>query len=778
MPDIHAPYNFVPVLNRTYTPGWISSISQDIPFSDGESGTIKLRIDTHSPIYVRNGTTKQQLDARMDEWKSFSSSNGKFFIPGTSIKGAIRNVLEILSFGKMFCPPVDSSTACRRVNDHRHSFRDLSPAGKDAYLDKMKPQSIRAGWLRKLPDGSLVIADWGIPARISHRDIDAYLGTNFVSFFSNPRNMGNSSTVKMAKYKYEKIPDLNRLCSNFTFKKLNTFEAASVSPSGNPGIIVLTGQPSPRFEEKKQGKKWEFVFREPENESILEVTRKDWLDFLSIYNDSDSAKVAVDWRYWREKMDNGQDVPVFFRVNEKTQALEHFGLAYLYKMPSEKSVRDGLSSYHQSETSCDLADCVFGFVADDKEMIRKEHPERTTLRGRIQFSHAWATQGKRMEEKTEVLGSPKSSYYPSYLRQHGNNGRVNSYSTYMDKGGICVSGWKRYPIRSGSDVAHNNPIDNDRVTTCFVPLAPGASFEFCIRVHNCRSVEIGALLSAITFHDTDGCFHSFGMAKPLGYGKSSIKIVSSQGFAHDLSSKEGRKHYQQTFETEMNIHLFDGELKWHASEQVKELLAMANGQLLKNPNALAYMSLDEHVEAKQRDRMNYLQKFSEISGSEKEIVQPLSSLDMLRDATEQKKLEQAARKLREVEIEKKLQAEKEVIEAKVKEEKHRIFLEEEKKQNEGNRKKYESGLSTITNETDIGKILSYVKNFMQGDRKLSVDEKSTLLDILRRSYAQTGNKDNKWKKESKSKEIWKEIRKCLGDEAAQSLKTELSNIQQ
>jgi len=97
MTIIKAPFNFVPVSDTVFTPDWADQISQDIPFEDGMSGTIELKITAETPIFIKTGQRRDQKD----EDNSFSNVNGEYFIPGTSLKGSIRNVLEIMSFGKM-----------------------------------------------------------------------------------------------------------------------------------------------------------------------------------------------------------------------------------------------------------------------------------------------------------------------------------------------------------------------------------------------------------------------------------------------------------------------------------------------------------------------------------------------------------------------------------------------------------------------------------------------------------------------------------------------------
>lgn len=80
-------YDFIPLSDYFYFPTW--NVSNDIPCCKTPlSGTIKLHIVTRSPMIVRHNDVMENID-------------GIYFIPATSLKGCIRNVLEIMSFSKL-----------------------------------------------------------------------------------------------------------------------------------------------------------------------------------------------------------------------------------------------------------------------------------------------------------------------------------------------------------------------------------------------------------------------------------------------------------------------------------------------------------------------------------------------------------------------------------------------------------------------------------------------------------------------------------------------------
>ena len=138
MSVIKAPYNFVPFNKEVVSPHWIDRISHDIPFEDGLSGSIELKLTAKSPIFVRDGIGQAEAkriyhNNSQQKAHTFSRFGDQYFIPGTSIKGMIRNVLEILSFGSMV----------NKVNDNKYALRDLSGAMKDIYLKDFKPDKKR-----------------------------------------------------------------------------------------------------------------------------------------------------------------------------------------------------------------------------------------------------------------------------------------------------------------------------------------------------------------------------------------------------------------------------------------------------------------------------------------------------------------------------------------------------------------------------------------------------------------------------------------------------------
>ena len=571
MTVIKAPYNFVPFNQRVVTPHWIDQISHDVPFKDGLSGQIEVKLTAMSPIFVRDGIGQKAAEDNyvggvQQQPHTFSqTADGRYFIPGTSLKGMIRSVLEILSFGRME----------GKVNDHRYAVRDFQ--NKALYDPSKISRTVKCGWLQKVK-GEYLLEDCGTPRRISHRALSEHFQTDISAFFQNRNNLGNKS----AKMKYERYPQIPKYFQFETWEDKNGRPLCKVNPEGDlAGRIVFTGQPSERQEERGKGKHLEFVFPDrgmpgmPVPDVVID-------NFFFAYYDHDQNKQSPDWKYWKPELDKGEKIPVFFR--EEGKEIKDMGLSQLYKIAYENSVLDSIRHFQKTDQP-DLSEAIFGHVLDGKEQ----------LRGRVHIGHAFSENAQPASAVTEVLSGPKASYYPAYIRQKVNGiGQINgNYQTFMNAKPE-IAGWKRYPVHAHG-VKKNPPpakTDSKKITTSFTPLQAGAEFTFTLRYHNLRPTELGALLSALTFHGTEGTFHSLGMAKPLGYGKVKAEITKLD---HDQAET------LQAFESYMNATLPRTYQPWHQTDQVVELISMAQEQFTEaatEKQALGYMDLDSHIDAK------------------------------------------------------------------------------------------------------------------------------------------------------------------------------------
>lgn len=577
---IKAPFNFVPLNEKAYLPEWADQISQDMPFSDGLSGKIRLRITAETPIFVND---KVQENAAVPcEFCHITNPDGsrRYFIPGTSVKGVLRNVMEIISFGKM-----------TQVQNQSFGIRDLSN-GTDGkfYRAKVKVDKVHCGWLRMGEDG-ILLDDCGLPWRISTEEIDRKFRTGLMNFIREKDNFKQDEN-KTARKKYEMFyrrADNRQLTDYFEPTEISGISAGGrkfvrFGSGGNQGTIVFTGQPGvrqKRFDksEKKEvssGKLFEFVFPS-ETERSLVVPENVFKEFESIHQNSS------DYTEFRKKqLKRGEEIPVFFIYDEDGE-IDTMGISYMYKFPAFNSVYNGIPISLLNKSTRDLCECVFGYT--DKE---------DSLKGRIQFTPAMLLGTPSFcRDVTLALAKPHPSYYPLYL---GKGQTWNSES-------IQIAGRKRYPVRSKDDVMNNT--GTDKMSRIIRPMAADSVFEGDVHFFNLRPVELGALLSAIDFCQHEECSHSIGQGKPLGYGRTKLTIVDSTVESVSTKNPCSLSEVREAFVSEMGKH-FPG---WATSAQLTELFAMAKGIPSDRISDFRYMKMS--INSDENEFKQGLKKYSQ-----------------------------------------------------------------------------------------------------------------------------------------------------------------------
>lgn len=615
---ITATYNFVPLSDKVFFPPWAGQISHDVPFSDGISGSIRLSLTAETPIFVRNGAPSSTDSDDRDTHFS-QTTDGRYFIPATSVKGAVRSVLEILSFGKM-------------TLDKQAMFaqREWDNPGLYPIKKPKEQEKIHCGYLRR-KDADYVIEDHGKPWRISHIELDRMLNTSIFSdnFHRKPDDKLSDAKLpddkKTACYKYDLLRDnglYDKLVKEKHFdikynEKNFKYEASHSEGAEEKGRVVLTGSPDTWILPRKPnaGKFFEFVFP-AENIKDYHVHAELFDYYKFIYDRPDEAG-KKEWKRIRDLVEQETSTtdypgaPVFFRLDDKGN-VKDFGFALLYKLPYQRTPYDVLPTAHKGEgqdLKPDMAQCLFGFINDTK-----------SLKGRVSFSHAFATTetANEAEKVTVTPGSPKASYYPCYVDQ-GKSVSGNKVSSRDSKGNPKynsyndgqIRGWKRYVVKNEASPGKCNK-DNEKTQVSFTPLKAGAEFECDVTFFNLRPQELGALLSAITFHGTSGCRHQFGAGKPYGYGRTKVtvdSITDSDGNTLD------QKLYLGCFEDTMESFFSTG---WLNSTHLKELLSMADIENVKREDGdFRYMTLsvdskgsNEFADAKKQGY--YLQPFTQI----------------------------------------------------------------------------------------------------------------------------------------------------------------------
>ena len=763
---ITAPYNFVPLNKHVYLPDWADQISHDIPFKDGEDGYIEVTWENVSPLCIRDASTGD--DGYSMHVKQPDGSR-LYFLPGSSLRGMLRNTLNILAFGKM-----------EQYDNRFFGYRIFDTQKTLGVKYQKEMAKVKFGWLHKdeSEDEKYVL----YPCKDGFDKILIEEVSKWYPGYDEKKTSWERNNFIQRQSgcyfpKYEKYEDDKTYC------------------------ILATGQ--------MLGKEHELLISQPDKDHPISLGKKTIDSFFAVYEPSPY------FDEYQKLLKEGTDIPVSYisvSDGQGKNGIAAMGMGRMFRYPYKYDV-SSLIEKEQPECQSgkrDLCETIFGWIGNEN-----------SAKGRVQICNALMAntiQENELEEIVGVLGTPKASFYPLYLKQS-----APGYQTY-ESDDACIAGRKRYRIHDGDSVTElPKGNGNGNVTSILKFLPRNCKFKMRINVHNLRRVEIGALLSAITFHKTQGVYHNIGSAKGFGYGK--LKCANLK--LHGLNSDK-EEHYLKAFEMEMNADL--GE-EWRQTEEVRTLMAIMSRH---DDACLRMMEMDKNKSPNEKNEYAYYSRnanFSKLEEKLKSACSFVSEEDRKLIEERKKQLEEVRRQRERVERKNLFEIENagayddifqkrkegnfdvalkelnnlitrlntnsldcEKEEALVQEitreksEAEKREQEDKKKEKQKERESYlAKGLSGHLNEkstrddkpesfrvTDWSTCATRVNKWLRDKQSetLDVEERDILEAVIRRLATNPVKRDQK-KWNSQNSPIWKQIKEYLGEERAGKLFEEL-----
>ena len=557
-PAATAPYNFVP-LPQAVLPAakcvagepWRGHDRYD---PSRLSGWIELTITTETPLFIRgaqkpdsSGGWEAGRDARLRPEPAMTT-DGHLVIPGSSLRGMLRTLVEILAFAKV-----------QPVANTRPFFRDFSGKNNrlhNAYANRIKPagQLPQAGFLHHTKDG------WAIQPTTVWRVPHDVLPGSF-EYGAPPRYT--------PQWGFQHRPCQARHNGAGEVVALRFDLAAQQHADGDEwqlGTLVLTGAAPQRRDDHGQlvGREKADFFFLPPAEGVVARTVTDAQ--MERFHDSDQVS---DWQQRafpvdqphglspqsrrRAKGHTRSSEPVFF-VPDSEHGVRFFGRARHFRMPYDLALSELVpAAVGESLPGLDLAEAMFGRVG-------RSAADQLSVRGRVRVEDAVASAGEAallQEIVPKPLLSPKPTTFAHYLTQDGTRSAAER-TTYLHGDTTAVRGhklyWHRWPTTGDlpEGLALVTEVDtpswakgpkrerfaadpqaewrtavrsgHDELHTLIRPVRPGIPFRGSLRFDNLTHVELGALLVAIRL--PDGCRHKLGMGKPLGMGSVRLEAVT------------------------------------------------------------------------------------------------------------------------------------------------------------------------------------------------------------------------------------------------------------
>lgn len=529
----HAPYNFVPLPDIIVpAPPLPERDRYDL---DRYTGIIHCELTTETPLYTRSAL----------EWDEYGgidvSDKPTFFyvdpetkqpvIPGSSLRGMLRSMVEIVSFSKL-----------QPVTDKQLFFRTMDRSSvKDAYFDRMS-SGIRGGFFRTT-DGGYRIQ----PAFVGRIPYDDQ-GSSY-HLFRHPVRVGDPPNQRpnwdlQHKAVWVRLhPDANQDVTRFrNIQEVSTQDR----PGLQAGVLVITGW-APR-------KRAEFVFV-PRKGPAVPVSRE-------MYNRFHDDDQLTQWQKdafpvgqppGAERPQDGwlrDNEPVFYLLEDGE--LRFFGRAGKFRLPYRNSPSDMLPGYSpDSDTTTseivDMAEGIFGRV--DERATRHQQ-----IAGRVYVGDgrlAAEVEDDVWELPPEgrlprILSSPKPTTVQHYLTQDYPDD-VSELRHYESTKGTTLRGHKLYWHKRSNlpQDAWSESTDAARTTQhtgSIRPVRAGVVFGFDIRFENLRAEELGSLLWVLKVAAHDQYRLKLGMVKPYGLG--TVRLT------HSLHCDDRRQWYKKLFSPE------------------------------------------------------------------------------------------------------------------------------------------------------------------------------------------------------------------------------------
>jgi CRISPR-associated protein (TIGR03986 family) len=552
-----APYNFVEL------PEQIVPAQQPLPEGDRyythlHTGRIDCTLTTESPLYIRCGLTPEQFKEAKEakdlpEFFYLDPETKKPVLPGSSLRGMLRILVEIASFSK-----IEQVSDAQKFFFRAVAANNVDDPLKNQYSNALGNQgkNVKAGYLCQQG------RNWFIRSALS---IDN--SQSFVWIKEKVAKSAINELVVMENIKEYRPQYIQNISFEDIITKNGRKFAQKISRNSQKyqyiGVLVTAGN---MLEGAPEGTKCNrtnhCLIQEPNAQAELIPISNDAIrDYLNALTPFQKDQP------FNQEMGVLKNNRVIFYIQPKNgQEVTLFGQSPNFRIPyipqrktKAASAIDFIPDHLKDTKTIDLADAIFGWVRREKQEDRKNQSRA----GRVFVGDAicqqsasddiWLTGNQDTSLTPQILASPKPTTFQHYLVQTDvEKKNLKHYASNPNKETV-IRGHKLYWHKgSNPDIKHSDLTNvSDSQTTQIKPIKAGVSFKFTINFENLTDVELGALLWVLDKATGDYRL-KLGMGKPLGMGAVQIQ--------YDLYLSDRTKRYNQLFNND----------NWEVAETIEQ----------------------------------------------------------------------------------------------------------------------------------------------------------------------------------------------------------------
>ncbi|MBF2063251.1 MAG: TIGR03986 family CRISPR-associated RAMP protein [Calothrix sp. C42_A2020_038] len=565
-----APYNFVELPDKV-VPAQLPLPPHNVYDSERYTGKIDCTLTTSSPLYIRCGLTKEEFECDTESknlpdffYTETASKVRKPVLPGSSLRGMLRSLVEIISFSKF-----------DKVSEYQKFFfravaADKDDPLKDIYKNGLKKENLKAGYLVEKNDGWYIRPATDIEGKyfiyIKEKDIEGK-----INGFTYMRSLDYVPQYKQ-NISFEDFYTQNgRHCA----KKISS----DCTKFNTLGVLVASGNmlENANLDEQKRevklkskdGRKYHYLVGIPDSKPQLVKISDDAITaYCSALTNFQKAKSPYDNNPFDENSGVLKNGRVIFYSQLKSEEITLFGQSPNFRIPyipkgkqTAASAVDFIPERLRDKSIIDIADAIFGFVRDKKQ----EDEKQQVRKGRIFISDAeclsntddiWWEKTANHVITPQILASPKATTFQHYLVQpestQAQKIKLKHYASEPEEETV-IRGHKLYWHKgSEPDIKHPNPSEvSETQKTEIKPIGIGVKFKFTINFENLSEVELGALMWVLDIAANEKYRLSLGMGKPLGMG--AVKIEPNL-YLSDRTSRYTQLFGENSWEISENLH--------------------------------------------------------------------------------------------------------------------------------------------------------------------------------------------------------------------------------